>query len=210
MLLLAPSPPPQPSAADWLAAWSTFAGAIAAGLTFVVALVAAGYAYGQWKVARQAREDAQKAHAEVQAAEVERSQPYVAVFLQVRSRAGQDIELVVQNFGPTAARNVKVTFDGPLERAGAQDDWTRFSVPELPYLAPGQQWTTWFDSGFSRYGSDLPSQYRGTVAYEGLDSVVRLEDVLLDFGQFEQRVYTAEPTLGDIAQAVQAVAKKMK
>jgi hypothetical protein len=190
-----------PSVTDWMIGWGGVIGAGAAALTFVVAVVAAVYAYKQWVVARQAREDALTA-------EVERSQPYVSVYLDTAAGWAQNVELIVQNFDPTAARNIVVDFGGVLHRSGDQDAWSEFAVPLIPYLAPGQQWKTWFDSGASRSKSDLPSQYQGRVTYTGLNGQERSEDLSLDFGPSETRLQLNEPTLEDLIKAVRAVANK--
>jgi hypothetical protein len=75
--------------------------AIAQGALVLVAVVAAWFARGQVTESKRLRE--------------EQVQPYVAVFARVARIGIADV--VIKNYGQTAARNVRVAFDPPLKRA---------------------------------------------------------------------------------------------
>ncbi|MDH6244879.1 hypothetical protein M2432_002524 [Mycobacterium sp. OTB74] len=101
--------------------------------------------------------------------------PQVTMFMEPHSSDWHLIELVVRNFGQTAAHNVMLNFtehptvavyerheyDGEL-------DVTELPLPsELSVLAPGQEWRTVWDSAISReqLGGSIRSRFDGTVTY---------------------------------------------
>lgn len=150
---------------DWI-------GALSALVATVLGATAAWYAWRQWKLAR------------------EQIQPQVNVFIDVSETSAGSADLVVKNFGPTPARDVQFKFDPLLRRSGADAPYDVVEVPQMPYLAPGQEWRTWWDSGTSRVGSDLPDTYAGVVQYRGLKNKKRLHEFVLDFGAMKARLYS--------------------
>ena len=84
------------------------------------------------------------------------------------------IELVVRNFGSTAAYDIRFNFPNPptvAEYENASDgyaDVVELQLPrELPTLAPGQEWRMVWDSALDRaeIGSGIESRFEGTVNY---------------------------------------------
>lgn len=149
---------------DWIGAGSAV-------VATVVGILAAIYAWLQWRQAR------------------EQVQPQVSVFMEVSKINDADTNLVVKNFGPTPARGLIFEFDPPLQRAAAPAPHDVVLVPEMPYLAPGQEWQTWWDNGPARVKSDLPDTYAGRVTYFGLNNRTRIHDFVLDFGAIKARIY---------------------
>src|SRR3954465_14518190 len=135
------------SAEAWaaLAAWTTAAVAIAAGL---IAL-------------RQLGETCRVC--------LGQAQPYVAVFLDW-SPAGVGIfDLVVRNFGTTAAGDVVVTITPTPQRLGGGQKPQEVVLPQaIPTLVPGQEWRTLWDSIFARNEAetDLPDRHEAVVVFK--------------------------------------------
>lgn len=86
-----------PNVADWITAGATI-------LTLVVAVFALTYARGQVAEAQSARRQAREL-------EKERSQPYVVAYTESSGATPAIIDLVVKNYGQTAARNVRLELD---------------------------------------------------------------------------------------------------
>src|SRR5579875_4076784 len=104
----------------------------------------------------------------------ERSRPHVAMFMEPHATDWHVIELVVRNFGQTAAYDIQFSFPRPptvAEYEGASDGYTDFVELKLPRalatLAPGQEWRTVWDSALDRaeLGSSIESQFSGVVTY---------------------------------------------
>jgi hypothetical protein len=101
--------------------------------------------------------------------------PQVAMFMEPHAADWHVIELVVRNFGQTAAHDVRFQFANPPTVAiyednvyDAQPDVAELDLPsELPFLAPGQEWRTVWDSAISReqLGGAILSRFDGTLTY---------------------------------------------
>jgi hypothetical protein len=101
--------------------------------------------------------------------------PQVAMFMEPHAADWHVIELVVRNFGQTAAHDVRFQFANPPTVAiyednvyDAQPDVAELDLPsELPFLAPGQEWRTVWDSAISReqLGGAIRSRFDGTLTY---------------------------------------------
>jgi hypothetical protein len=135
--------------------------AIAAWAAVVVALAALIYAHQQIRRNRQLN--------------AEQIRPHVVMFMEPDAADWHLIELVVRNFGQTAAYDIQFAFSNPPTIAryedGYQDgmvDVVELSLPdELPVLAPGQEWRTMWDSAMDRnqIGNDIESRFVGAVSY---------------------------------------------
>jgi hypothetical protein len=101
--------------------------------------------------------------------------PQVAMFMEPHPSDWHVIELVVRNFGQTAAHDVRFDFVNPPTVAIYEDnvydaapDVAELDLPsELPFLAPGQEWRTVWDSAISReqLGGAIRSRFDGTLTY---------------------------------------------
>ena len=138
--------------ATWLA-WAAWA-ALALG---VVALV---YTHYQLKRNRQAAAD--------------KTRPHVGMLMEPHVADWHVIELVVRNFGQTAAYDIRFTFPNPptvAEYENASEgyaDVVELQLPrELPTLAPGQEWRMVWDSALDRteIGQGIESRFEGTLTY---------------------------------------------
>lgn len=105
----------------------------------------------------------------------EQIRPQVAMFMEPHASDWHVIELVVHNFGQTAAHGVRFDFPHPPTVAAYEDNHfggppeiAELDLPsELPLLAPGQEWRTVWDSAISReqLGGSIRSRFDGTLTY---------------------------------------------
>jgi hypothetical protein len=104
----------------------------------------------------------------------ERTRPHVAMFMEPHPADWHVIELVVRNFGQTAAYDIRFSFANPPTVAEYEDsadgyaDVVELQLPrELPVLAPGQEWRMVWDSALDRaeIGTGIESRFAGSVIY---------------------------------------------
>lgn len=104
----------------------------------------------------------------------EQTRPHVAMFMEPNTTDWHVLELVVRNFGQTAAYDVEFEFPRPPSVARYETttngyaDVVSLQLPrELPKLAPGQEWRTVWDSAIDRaeLGSAIDSRFTGSVMY---------------------------------------------
>ncbi len=104
----------------------------------------------------------------------ERTRPHVAMLMEPHAADWHVIELVVRNFGKTAAYDIQFSFPTPptvAEYENAADGYANIvelKLPsELPVLAPGQEWRMVWDSALDRaeIGNGIESRFTGSVLY---------------------------------------------
>jgi hypothetical protein len=135
--------------------------ALAAWLAVVVGIAALVYAWRQYQRAKE--------HS------AELMQPNVAMFMEPSPGDWHLVELVVKNFGRTAAYGIRFDFANPptvgkYESAYADRyvDIVPLNLPaEIPYLAPSQEWRIVWDSALDRreLGEAIASRFDGSVTY---------------------------------------------
>jgi hypothetical protein len=198
------------------AAVATWVGAIAAMLTFLVALAALFYAAKQVGIAQQQARDGATDADETRKLQrellIEQAQPYVVVTMeQSQAGGGEFIDLVVKNYGTTAARDVMLSIDPQPERAAHKDnELKRAKIPETIHaLAPGQEWRTFWDSVRDRHDSGLPSEHTVAVSYLGIGEK-RLEfKTTLSWEFFAGRLWFEIRGMHDLAKATHEIEKKL-
>ena len=104
----------------------------------------------------------------------EETRPHVAVFMEPHASDWHLIELVVRNFGETAAYDIQFSWINPPtvgQYENEQDGLVNvgeLALPStIPTLAPGQEWRTIWDSTLSRaeMGGSIESRFAGAVKY---------------------------------------------
>jgi hypothetical protein len=104
----------------------------------------------------------------------EETRPHVAMFMEPHASDWHLIELVVRNFGETAAYDVQFTWVNPPTVGQYENEHDGMvNVGELalpatiPALAPGQEWRTVWDSTLSRaeLGGSIEWRFTGAVKY---------------------------------------------
>jgi hypothetical protein len=106
---------------------------------------------------------------------LEQVRPQVAMYMEPHASDWHIIELVVRNFGQTAAYDIRFDFINPPTVAAYEDrsidgppEVDELELPsELPLLAPGQEWRTVWDSSISReeLGGAIRSRFDGSLTY---------------------------------------------
>lgn len=186
-----------------MAAIPAWVAAVAAILTVVAAGAALWYAHGQIVEAQKSRELTREL-------DVERSQPYVVLFAEASAVSPLFIDLVVRNFGPTAARHVRIHID-PWPTRAWPNRGEKVELPGLiPILAPGQEWRTTWDSSAERASTDLPDTHVGAVTYEGVRGMPQSTPVLLDWRVFKNRRWMEERGIHDAAVALRDIRSTLK
>lgn len=171
--------------------------AIAAWLTAGVAIAAGVVAVGQLSEARRLRK--------------EQAQPYVAVSMETKPEVDERfVDLVIRNFGETAAFNVRIGIE-PWPHRATEDSYARVWLPEyIPTLVPGQEWRTLWDFGPRRAGSDLPNRHAATVHFQdSQEERFRLQYVL-DWGVYENRMQVTTYGAHHAAKALREIQKTTK
>jgi hypothetical protein len=96
----------------------------------------------------------------------ERAQPYVAVFMEPLTAVDPKFqELIIKNFGATAAYNVQVESKPEIVReweGGPQ----KVPLPLIPTLVPGQEWRALWDFFPRRHSAGLPDRHDVKVRFE--------------------------------------------
>jgi hypothetical protein len=125
--------------------------AIAAWVGLLLILAAALVAFFQLQDARQLRR--------------EQAQPYVVIYAEPTEADPNAVDLIIKNFGATAAKDIEVTIDPrpQMSAGGSVDD---VEVPSLiRTLVPGQEWSTFWDTTFNRKDKGLPSHHTATIRF---------------------------------------------
>lgn len=187
-----------PSVTDWI-------GALASLLTFLIAAAALVIARGQLREASSARKQTKKL-------EREKSQPYVVAFLEESAVGSRILDLVVRNYGQTAGRNIRLSFEPTLNRTDGDGGEEDVILPDLiSFLAPRQEWRTLFDVATERaHREDLPLLYKGVVTYEGIDNEPQKSDVVIDLHPFKARIFPEILGVHHAAEALQDISKNQK
>jgi hypothetical protein len=178
------------SAEQWAAgaAWFTAAVAVAAG---VIAL-------RQVTEARRLRE--------------QQAQPYVVTYMEPNAATPHIIDLVVRNFGTTAAYNVRLHVEPAVMRsAQGGENEPVWIFDTLPVLVPTQEWRTMWDFGPSRFESGLPDRHRAEVHFQ--DAKGRELGPLvahLDWGAFKGRRWVTVYGVHDAAKALRDISSTLK
>ncbi len=126
--------------------------AIAAWVGLLLAVAAAIFGFVQFREARRIRE--------------EQAQPYVAMYMEPAEADPQAVDLIIKNFGATAAKDVRVKIDPPLKQL-AGGETTDVKVPSLiRTLVPGQSWTTFWDTAIARNTVEgVPKTHTATITF---------------------------------------------
>ncbi|OBA61627.1 hypothetical protein A5647_10365 [Mycobacterium sp. 1100029.7] len=104
----------------------------------------------------------------------EQTRPHVGMLMEPHAADWHVIELVVRNFGRTAAYDIRFNFTSPptvAEYENSSDGYAEvveLQLPqEIPVLAPGQEWRLVWDSALDRaeIGGGIESRFTGTVTY---------------------------------------------
>ncbi len=172
--------------------------AVAAWVTATIALVAGIVAVRQLGEARTLRR--------------EQAQPYVAVFMDHSGVDPQFIDLVVRNFGDTAASDVVLKIEPPPQRAAtSQQGYEAVWLPDsIPTLVPGQQWREMWDFTPDRAAGELPDRHEAEVTFKDSQGEAYRFSYVLDWSATRSRLYIKEYGLHDAAKTLRDISKTLK
>jgi hypothetical protein len=166
--------------------------AIAAWVGLILAVIAARYAWSQFKEARRTRD--------------EQAQPYVAIYMEPTEADPNAVDLIIKNFGATAARDISVTIDPPPESSvnGSIED---VKVPSIiRTLVPGQYWSTFWDTTFHREKVELPAHHTATISFkDSRDRQLGPYTFDLDWNQILERGWIVTHGMHALAGAVREI-----
>jgi hypothetical protein len=169
-----------------------------------VAVVAARYAKGQVDGARAQLEEARDLRRE-------QAQPYVVVYAEADSTAPHFVDVVIKNLGATGAYDLRVTCSPTLMSAdpdgGAPEVLT---LPRLPFLAPGQEWRTFWDSTIEREEANLPDRYALTATYADSSGPLPPTPSVLDWSTFRHRTWLERKTVHHAAASIAGIETALK
>jgi hypothetical protein len=97
----------------------------------------------------------------------EQSQPYVVVFAEQIPATRYVLDLVIKNFGSTAAHDIRVEIKPTPQRASVDDHMKRdvWWPAEIPVLVPQQEWRTRWDLAHVRQDSGLDDRHDAVVTF---------------------------------------------
>jgi len=187
------------TALDWpdLAAWTPDDwSAFGTNVTALIALAAGVVAWRQLREARRLR--------------LEQAQPYVVAFAERTPGHDQALDIVIRNFGTTAARDVTLEVTPPLMRSGhAGKPPEEVKLPgTLPVLVPGQEWRTFWDLGSNRADSDLISRHDAVVSYrDSQGKALPSTPSVIDWDDFSDRTWLVTYGMHETATALRELSK---
>lgn len=163
-----------------------------------LALIAAGWAsvatWGQLDVARRVHR--------------EQNEPYVIVNIEPTAPGSFLMAVVIQNIGPTMARNVKIAVSPPLQSSLGDEFSTQIATAvarTIPMIPPGRRITYAFDTP-KRFGSGLPMVFDFTVTSDGPAGEVEPLVYTVDMGVMTEELVGERPTK-KLEERVEKVAK---
>ena len=172
--------------------------AIAAAVTAVVAVSALILATKQLGEARSLRR--------------EQAQPYVVAFMESSEVSPHFVDLVIRNFGKTAAFDVQVKPEPGLRRSDGQggvEDVHLFD--RLPTLVPGQEWRTFWDYSPERTDLDVPNRHELVVQFHGAEGQrFKPLNYVLDWTAYTNRRWVQQFGMHDAAKALREIQSTVK
>ncbi|MBM7820119.1 hypothetical protein JOE63_002596 [Cellulosimicrobium cellulans] len=144
---------------------------------------------------------------------IDQAQPHVVAYLEQDPDIPSAVNIVIANFGATAARDVAVTADGPIRGTlglGGGPGVKAVPLPkEFSTLAPGQKWRTFWDWAPDRSTHpELENEKRVTLTftYGGVAGSKPREESTLDWSVIDARTYGSKKTMHHAAIALEAIA----
>ncbi|MFI1394260.1 hypothetical protein [Streptomyces sp. NPDC020681] len=132
------------------------------GAAFFSAVWVGFYARSQARSAAGQLEEAKQARRE-------QNEPYVVVDIQAEGRGSSVLYLVIENIGPTMARNVKISVSPELTSSHGEDVGTSLNdalARTIAMLPPRRRLEYFFDS-HKRFDSGMPMTFDFTVTAHG-------------------------------------------
>lgn len=123
----------------------------------------------------------------------EQSEPYIAVDIVPSPLVSWVFLLVIENIGPTMARNVRITFDPPIQRVRDSDGRRALPMNQasmfregIALMPPGRRIELFLDRTFDLLPSDLPKVYTVTVKADGPFGAVEPITYKIDLNMYDE------------------------
>jgi hypothetical protein len=133
---------------------------------------------------------------------IDQAQPQIVAYLEQDPDMPDVIEIVIGNFGTTAARDVKVSTSVPVRATSSSFASSEPEVLALPErfatLAPGQRWRTAWDFGSTRADHhELKEENRVTFRFDyvGVDGKPVHTESDLDWAEIAARWWARKQTI---------------
>lgn len=182
-----------PNTADGWAALGTVG-------TFFIAAGAAAIAFTQLAEARRLR--------------IEQAQPYVVAYMEQNPNIPILVELVIRNFGTTAARNIEITSSPTIQRTDGDRTEDVWLPSEISILAPQQEWRTYWDSGAERPTHSVladVNRHVVTLKYDGVKGTSRQEsESIIDWSAYTGRLYLDRKSVHHVAKSLKTIEDLMR
>ncbi|MEV0139344.1 hypothetical protein [Streptomyces globisporus] len=152
-------------------------------LALIAIVISVLTAMGTFIYTHQQMKAAKKANKLTEQAQREQAQPYVIADIRERVPGSQLLCFVIENTGPTVARDVQLTIDPPLQSTlGGEEAATlnQAVTRKISVLPPKRQLMFLMDVGHRLFASDLPRLYTVVVNSSG------------PFGSIEPLVYAID------------------
>ncbi|MGW4424932.1 hypothetical protein [Streptosporangium sp. NPDC004631] len=145
----------------------------------------------------------------------ESQEPYVVVDIRPSEFAPEMFLLIIENIGPTIARDIHITADPPFQRTWDKEDVEPFAnalifTQGIPYMPPGRKLEIMFDVGFHLFASDLPRRYRVRVDANGPFGPVEPLTYLIDLEYYAGLEYHKIKTIHQGVQELEKLRKQME
>ncbi|NKG19808.1 hypothetical protein [Paeniglutamicibacter terrestris] len=179
---------------------------IIAGLTFLTAAIALGYAKSQITESKASRK-------QVDDIELKKAEPFVVAHME-QGAAAYVQDFVIKNYGQTPAYDVVVKSNPSLMRSASAtgSEVELVAIPKIiPYLAPGQEWRTLWDVVHSRVKNPaLTEAHDVTVSFKGTDGTDLKSTAILDWGLMKSKRFLQIYGMHDLAKAMRDINKRTK
>ncbi len=166
------------------------------------------YVWKTWQMASATRESVD----EMRATRDEESRPYVLLFAERNAVTSLFFDITLRNFGRTAARDVRLSFDPPLQ-ASRPDSIERctFLNEGVSLLPPGSNFRTFFDSSMDYFKEDRPLRYTVHLRYWDVKKAVSYDEtIVLNLDQFRGMTWIGEKNLGTVAKELEKTNEHLK
>jgi hypothetical protein len=134
-------------------------------LTLIALII---YVWKTWSMA-DATSEAASASAEtireMRLSREEQAKPKVVCYFEHNTRRRQTYDLVIRNYGNSAAFNVNLAFSPQLERYGAKG-LPALKEKHFRMMAPGYEWRTFWDSFPGTDMSKTPDQFVANITFD--------------------------------------------
>lgn len=184
-------------AGDWISFGTALIAVAAAGISIWQARIARASAVGQLALAERVHREA--------------NEPYVIVDVQPREPWSFIFVVLIENVGPTVARNVRITATPELESSlgASQTSEIRQALARtIPFMPPGRQLAYFFDTN-NRWDSGLPMVFEFTVESTGPYGPMETTRYLVDLHVLGANTMLERPSkkLEDEVQKVRSLLK---